>query len=69
MVEANFPRGTTKRSTTQITEVTRHQRGMSALIPQTSPGVAKCRLFSRAGWNSTSIFWVPENEGTDQQII
>ena len=50
------------RSTTQISEVTRHQHGISALIPQTSSEVAKCRLFSRAGWNSTSIFWAPENE-------
>ena len=42
------------RSTTQIWVVTRHQYGISALVPQTSFGgetngcVAKCRLFSEA---------------------
>ena len=42
------------RSTTQIWVVTRHQYGISALVPQTSfrgetsGGGAKCRLFSRA---------------------
>ena len=42
------------RSTTQIWVVTRHQYGISALVPQTSfggktnGGVAKCRLFSQA---------------------
>ena len=42
------------RSTTQIWVVTRHQYGISALVPQTSFGgetsgcVAKCRLFSQA---------------------
>ena len=45
------------RSTTQIKEMTRHQKGISALVPQTSlgegtsGGVAKCRLFSRARRN------------------
>ena len=42
------------RSTTQIWVVTRHQYGISALVPQTSfreetsGSVAKCRLFSQA---------------------
>ena len=42
------------RSTTQIWVVTRHQYGISALVPQTSfrretsGGVTKCRLFSQA---------------------
>ena len=42
------------RSTTQIWVVTRHQYGISALVPQTSFGgetsgsVAKCRVFSKA---------------------
>ena len=42
------------RSTTQIWVVTRHQYGISALVPQTSFGgktsgsVAKCRLISQA---------------------
>ena len=43
------------RCTTQIWVVTRHQYGISALVPQTSfcyetsGGVAKCCLFSQAG--------------------
>ena len=42
------------RSTTQIWVVTRHQCGLSAVVPQTSfrgetiGGFAKCRLFSQA---------------------
>ena len=42
------------RSTTQISVVTRHHYGISALVPQTSlrvetsAGVAKCRLFCQA---------------------
>ena len=42
------------KSTTQIWVVTRHQCGISVLVPQTSfrketsGGVAKCRLFSQA---------------------
>ena len=48
-VEANFPRSTTNRRV-----VTRHQYGISALVPwtsfdgETSGNVAKCRLFSSA---------------------
>jgi len=42
------------KSATQIWVVTRHQYGISALVPQTlfrgntSGGVAKCRMFSQA---------------------
>ena len=46
------------RSTTQIWEVTSHQYGVFALVPQTSfrgktnSGVAECRLFSWAAFKS-----------------
>ena len=46
------------RSTTQIWEVTRHQYGVFAFVPQTSfrgkinSGVAECRLFSWAAFKS-----------------
>ena len=52
--EVNFTRGTTIRSTTQISVVTRHQYGISARVSktsfrvETSGGVAECRLFSQA---------------------
>ena len=42
MPEANFQPIT---STTQIWVVTRHQYGISALVCQTSGGIAKCGLF------------------------
>ena len=47
------------RSTTQISEVTRHQYGISALVPQsfrweTSGGVAKCQPHTQASWHYPS---------------
>ena len=51
------------RSTTQIWVVTRHQYGISALVPQTSFGgvtsgsVAKCRLFSQATGRKSKFSW------------
>ena len=53
LVKSNFPRVTTKRSTTQIWVVTRHQYSISALVSQTLFGVetsgsaAKCRMSSQ----------------------
>ena len=51
------------RSTTQIWVVTRHQYGISALVPQTSFGgvtsgsVAKFRLFSQATGRKSKFSW------------
>ena len=54
------------RSTNQIWVVTRHQDGISALVPLTSfsgetrGGVATCRLFSQVNYFSEKVVYKPE---------
>ena len=56
------------RSTTKIWVVTRHQYGISVLVSQTSfrgettGGVAKCRLFSKATFTCKYNYTLIDNE-------